>query len=155
MIPWLGLGLCHQPDAKFGGYRSQLVESHVSSHTEVLRYNETVCLRMKRKKYIVEYPLISNATQKLMLDSCKSWILLNYLSFFSHGLLLTLFLYFLNCCDGIVPKFDFLVNQQIYSYWNRTTVTFTHMVPGRELVIFKNLAAGTKTSWQVRFVVLW
>ena len=40
------LGVCHQPDVKLGGFRSRLGASRVSSHTEELWYDETVCLWM-------------------------------------------------------------------------------------------------------------
>ena len=41
-----GYRVCHQPKVKLGGFRSRLEESRVSSHTEELWYNETVCLLM-------------------------------------------------------------------------------------------------------------
>ena len=39
-------------NVKLGGFRSQLQASYVSSHTEVLLYNETVCLWMTVYIYI-------------------------------------------------------------------------------------------------------
>ena len=45
-----GLGVCHRSNVKSGEFRSQLEASRVSSHTEELCYNETVCLGTK--KYI-------------------------------------------------------------------------------------------------------
>ena len=39
-------------DTKLGGFQSQLEASYVSSHTEELWYNETVCLWMTIYIYI-------------------------------------------------------------------------------------------------------
>ena len=51
--------LAERSDTKFnvklGGFRSQLQESYVSSHTEELWYNETVCLWMTMYIYIYIY----------------------------------------------------------------------------------------------------
>ena len=65
----LGFGVCHQPDVKLGEilqagietrltllyYNSRLGESCMSSHTEELRYNETVSLWMTIYIYIYIY----------------------------------------------------------------------------------------------------
>ena len=40
---------------KLGGFRDQLQASYVSSHTEELLYNETVCLWMTIYIYIYVY----------------------------------------------------------------------------------------------------
>ena len=42
-------------NVKLGGFQSQLQVSNVSSHTEELWYNETVCLRMTIYIYIYIY----------------------------------------------------------------------------------------------------
>ena len=49
-----------QSNVKLGGFRSQLQVSYVSSHTEDLWYNETVCLWMT----IYVYISIHSAEQK-------------------------------------------------------------------------------------------
>ena len=41
-----------KPNVKLGGFRSQLQASYVSSHTEQMWYNETVCLWMTIYIYI-------------------------------------------------------------------------------------------------------
>ena len=44
MIPLLGELYDTKSNVKLGGFTSQLQTSYVSSHTEELWYNETVCL---------------------------------------------------------------------------------------------------------------
>ena len=44
-------------NVKLGGFRSQLQASYMSSHTEELWYNETVCLGMTIYIYIYIYDL--------------------------------------------------------------------------------------------------
>ena len=47
-------------NVKLGGFRSQLQASYVSSHTEELWYNETVCLWMTIYIWIVSELFVGN-----------------------------------------------------------------------------------------------
>ena len=51
-------------NVKLGVFRSQLQASYVSSHTEELWYNETVCLWMTIYIYIYIYSLVYNSEPK-------------------------------------------------------------------------------------------
>ena len=51
----LGIGVCHQPDVKLGGFQSQLGASCIYSFTEKWWYNETVCVWQYTYIYIYIY----------------------------------------------------------------------------------------------------
>ena len=54
-------------NVKLGGFRSQLQASYVSSHTEELWYNKTVC--MWRTIYIYIYTIVGWKVHKMMIIS--------------------------------------------------------------------------------------
>ena len=70
-----GLGVCHQPDIKLRGFQSQFWASYVSSHTEELWYNETVCLWMKTHIYYIYIYIYIYIVYQLTINIKELWFL--------------------------------------------------------------------------------
>ena len=72
---WLGGGVYDtKSNLKLGGFRSQLQAYYVSSHTEVLWYNQS-CLWKKKKKKKMKLSFFQAAVMSILLYGCTTWTL--------------------------------------------------------------------------------
>ena len=126
----LGLGVCHQLEVKLGGFRSRLGASCMSSHTEELWYNETVCRGMTIYIYVYNFHIflmyVLSFFLKLFWSIYESlfyiiqmfflsFILSFFLSFF-HKCFLSIYLFFISLvCFSFLSVFLFYLHKLFLS----------------------------------------